>query len=123
MTKRPPETVAVHDPYAGNSLIAQLGPIRSRPDALKALVEFPARPPKDIWSIPRHVRLHMLMSVRDLHVPSLDELQLYETMDMMIRQNYNHLHPSGDFALAECKSAKRGKCHWKRSTPLALRAD
>ncbi len=94
MTKRPPETVAVHDPYAGNSLIAQLGPIRSRPDALKALVEFPARPPKDIWSIPRHVRLHMLMSVRDLHVPSLDELQLYETMDMMIRQNYNHLHPS-----------------------------
>ena len=94
MTKHAPETVSVHDPYAGNSLIAQLGPIRSRPETLKALIEFPPRPPKDIAAIPRHVRLHMLMSVRDLHVPSLEELQLYETIDMMIRQNYHHLHPS-----------------------------
>ena len=94
MTKRASESATAHDPYAGNSLIAQLGPIRSRPETLKALVEFPPRPPKDIATIPRHVRLHMLMSVRDLHVPSVEELQLYETMDMMIRQNYHHLQPS-----------------------------
>lgn len=94
MTKRASEFATVHDPYAGNSLISQLGPIRSRPETLKALVEFPPRPPKEIASIPRHVRLHMLMCVRNLHVPSVEELQLYETIDMMIRQNYHHLHPS-----------------------------
>lgn len=94
MPKRASETIGVHDPYAGNALIAQLGPIRSRPEAAKLLLEIPPRPPKDIASIPRHVRLHMLMRVRNLHVPSVEELRLYETIDMTIRQNYDHLHPS-----------------------------
>ncbi|HOB02296.1 MAG TPA: AAA family ATPase [Casimicrobium huifangae] len=94
MPKQAVDATVVHDPYAGNTLIAQLGPIRSRPEVAKVLVELPPRPPKDIASIPHHTRLHMLMSVRDLHMPSVEEMQLYETMDMMIRQNYHHLHPS-----------------------------
>ncbi|WP_047218811.1 AAA family ATPase [Delftia lacustris] len=94
MTKRVSDSVAIHDPYAGNTLIDQLGPIRSRQEAAKVLVNFPPLPPKDISPIPRHVRLHMLMDIRDLHVPSMEELRLYETMDMMIRQNYHHLNPS-----------------------------
>lgn len=94
MPKQPVDATAAHDPYVGNPLIAHLGPIRSRPEAAKLLVELPPRPPKDIASVPHHIRLHMLMCVRDFHVPSVEEFQLYETMDLMIRQNYRHLHPS-----------------------------
>ncbi|CAN7570558.1 ATP-binding protein [Acidovorax sp. LjRoot129] len=36
----------------------------------------------------------MLMDVRNLHTPSIEGLQLFESIDMMIRQNYHHLHPS-----------------------------
>lgn len=94
MAKLLPDTKFVHDPYAGNPLIAQLGPIRSRSDVAKLLIQLPPRPPKDIANIPRHIRLHMLMNMRDLHIPSVEELQLHESIDMMIRQNYRHLHPS-----------------------------
>lgn len=94
MSKHPAAIATIHDPYAGNPLIAQLGAIRPRSDAVKLLAELPPRPPKDVASIPYHIRLHMVMGVRNLHIPSVEELQLYETLDMMIRQNYHHLHPS-----------------------------
>lgn len=94
MPKQTPMPAIIHDPYAGNKLIEQLGIIRSRQEIAKLLLNLPPRPPKDIGSIPRHIRLHMLMTVRDMHIPSMEELQLYETMDIMIRQNYDHIHPS-----------------------------
>ena len=88
------KTTSPHDPYADNILIQGLGPIRSRQDAASSLVALPQKPPRDIASIPRHIRLHMLMDVRNLHIPSVEGLQLVESIDMMIRQNYHHLHPS-----------------------------
>jgi hypothetical protein len=91
MTSKP---TSPHDPYADNILIQGLGPIRSRQEAASSLVALPKRPPKDIGGIPRHIRLHMLMDVRDLHIPSVEGLQLFESIDMMIRRNYHHLHPS-----------------------------
>ena len=93
MPKQAVDATVVHDPYAGNTLIAQLGPIRSRPEVAKVLVELPPRPPKDIASIPHHTRLHMLMRVRDLHMPSVEEMQLYETIDMMIPTTTCIRHP------------------------------
>lgn len=86
--------VPPHDPYADNILVQGLGPILSRQEAASSLVVLPKRPPKDIGTIPRHLRLHMLMDVRNLHIPSIEGLQLFESIDMMIRQNYHHLHPS-----------------------------
>lgn len=83
-----------YDPYADNILVQGLGPILSRQEAASSLVALPKRPPQDIGTIPRHLRLHMLMDVRNLHIPSIEGLQLFESIDMMIRQNYHHLHPS-----------------------------
>lgn len=83
-----------HDPYAGNILTQGLGPIRSRHELSKLLLDLPPQPPSNISRIPSHVRLHMLMSLRDLHLPSLEELQLYESIDLMIRQNYRYIDPS-----------------------------
>lgn len=82
-----------HDPYAGNALITGLGSILSRPEVAKRLIELPPRPPKDIASIPRHIRLHLLAGLRFIHLPSLEELRLFETVDLMIRQNYHGLNP------------------------------
>lgn len=81
-----------HDPYAGNQLIAPLGPIRSRSEVLGMLTEIPRRP-KGVDSIAPHVLAHELMVLRDFHIPSQQEAQLYETIDLMIRQNYRYLDP------------------------------
>ncbi|WP_108016775.1 AAA family ATPase [Acidovorax sp. CF316] len=37
--------------------------------------------------------MHLLMAVLDLHLPSLEEQRLFETIDLMIRQNYDRLSP------------------------------
>lgn len=91
--KTKPADVA-HDPYAGNVLTQGLGPIRSRQELGKLLLELPPKPPVNISQIPRHIRLHMLMGLRDLHLPSVEELRLYESIDLMIRQNYRYMDPS-----------------------------
>lgn len=87
-------TDVVYDPYAGNVLTQGLGPIRSRQELSKLLLELPPKPPANIAQIPKHVRLHMLLSLRDLHLPSIEELRLHESIDLMIRQNYRYLDPS-----------------------------
>ena len=87
-------TDVVYDPYAGNILTQGLGPIRSRQELSKLLLELPPKPPANIAQIPKHVRLHMLLSLRDLHLPSIEELRLHESIDLMIRQNYRYLDPS-----------------------------
>ncbi len=81
------------DPYAGNILTQGLGPIRSRPEIMKALTELPSRP-KSMQGIPSHIALHHLMSLRDFHISTLEECRLHETIDLMIRTNYRYLDPT-----------------------------
>ena len=88
-SKRPPL-----DPYAGNVLTTGLGPIRARTELHKLLTELPPRPTRDIASVPLHIRRHLLMDIRDFHLPSLEELHLHESIDLMIRRNYKYLDPS-----------------------------
>ncbi|WP_407713687.1 AAA family ATPase [Comamonas testosteroni] len=109
--KTKPADVA-YDPYAGNILIQGLGPIRPRQEVNKLLLELPPRPPANISQIPPHVRLHMLMNLRELHLPSLEELRLYESIDLMIRQNYRYLDPSSarTWSLISGESTQQ----WKR---------
>ncbi len=101
------------DPYAGNILTQGLGPIRSRAEVMKALTELPKRP-KSMEGIPTHIALHYLMSLRDFHLPRVEELRLHETIDLMVRQNYRYLDPStastwstvsGDYALVTPRHA------------------
>lgn len=80
------------DPYAGNCLTEGLGRILSRHDALKDLTFCPPIP-IGVAAIPRHVRLHALMGLRDLHLPSLEEARLQQTVDLLIRQGYRYRDP------------------------------
>lgn len=81
-----------HDPYLGNVLVSRMPPIPSPMEALRALKYDPPLP-GDISSVPVHVRLHLLMGVRDLHVPSLIERRLLQTVDLMVRQGYSYRDP------------------------------
>lgn len=80
-------------PYAGNILTQGLGPIRSRSEVIQALTELPKRP-KSMVDIPPHVAIHHLTTLRDFHLPSIEECRLHETIDLMIRQNYRYLDPA-----------------------------
>jgi hypothetical protein len=81
-----------HDPYEGNILVASLGKIPSPEDALASLIHLPPLP-VSMQDVPKHVRLHHLMGVRDLHLPPLVERQLLQTTDMMVRQSYRYRDP------------------------------
>jgi len=82
----------VFDPYAGNLLVAPLGPILPSSDVAKRLSFLPKMPP-GIAGIPKYVRVHLLMQLRDLHIASQEDLRLQQTIDLMIRQSYRYRDP------------------------------
>ena len=81
------------DIYQENILHKCLGPILSPKKALQALSRFPTVP-KDLSEIPFHLRMHLLMQIRNLHIPSQAGADLYATIDMMIRQGYSYKNPN-----------------------------
>lgn len=80
------------DPYADNILVQGLGPILSREQVYAKLLY---RPPVTTHpgEIPKHLRLHHLMSLRDLHIPSQEGGRVLETIDLMTRQGYRYRDP------------------------------
>ena len=80
------------DPYAGNLLTAGLGPILSPQDVAKRLT-FRPPPPSGIAAIPKHVRVYLLMQLRDLHFASLEDMRLQRSIDMMCREGYRYRDP------------------------------
>lgn len=85
--------MTIHNPYEGNILVEKLGLIKSRKEMSAFLTYLPKLPPTNIESIPKHIRLHLLQDVRDLHVPSLNEARLGESLDLMLRQSYKYRDP------------------------------
>ena len=102
---KPPDPL---DPYAGNILVAGLGDIPSPSTALASLSYVPAVP-RTMDGVPRHIRLHHLMAVRDLHLPPLIERQLLQTTDLMVRQGYRYRDPrfSNTWATVTGESQRR----------------
>ncbi len=82
----------MNDPYEGNILTQGLGPILSRQQALTMLLYLPP-PPRDVGKVPKHIRMHHLMQLRDFHIPSVEGGRLIETIDLMIRPNYRYRDP------------------------------
>lgn len=80
------------DPYAGNILIQGLGPILSRKEATTFLTYLPPAP-KRLDGVPKHVRLHMLSSILDLHLPDVPGVRLQASIDLMLRQGYRYRNP------------------------------
>jgi len=79
-------------PYGNNILIKGLGPILNRNTILRRLTELPPKPPK---TLPRSKleRLHALVSLIDLHIPSLEGARIYETIDVMLCRGYHNRNP------------------------------
>jgi hypothetical protein len=67
------------DPYEGNVLTSGLGTIMSIPEILRRTPIFLCLP-CSMGDIPRHVRLHLLMRMRDLHIPPLEERRVHQTV-------------------------------------------
>ncbi|MBI1887776.1 MAG: AAA family ATPase [Nitrosomonadales bacterium] len=80
------------DPYSGNILTQGLGPILSRQHALTRLTYLPPLP-HDIGNVPKHIRMHQLMMLRDFHIPSIEGGRLVETIDLMVRPGYRYRDP------------------------------
>ena len=80
------------DPYAGNLLVTPLGPILSARDVATRLSFIPNLP-AGIADIPKHIRVHLLMQLRDLHIASHEDLQLQQSIDLMVRQGYRYRDP------------------------------
>lgn len=81
------------DPYAGNILVQPLGPILDRAQAAQRLSFMPPRP-RDPGKVPKHIRMHYVIQLRDFHVASLDGLRVQETIDLMLRDGYRYKDPS-----------------------------
>lgn len=81
------------DPYSGNLLTQGLGPIRSRIEVMKTLTELP-KMLQSMDGIPAHIAMHHLMSLRDFHIPGVEDCRLHETVELMVRQNYRYLDPA-----------------------------
>ena len=80
------------DPYAGNILVAPLGPILTLKEVATRLTFLPNLPP-GIGDIPKHIRIHLLMQLRDLHITSQEDIRLQQSIDLMIRQGYRYRDP------------------------------
>lgn len=100
------------DPYAGNILTLRLNPIPSPTEALQKLICMPQMP-SNVASIPRHIRMHYLMDILDLHIPTLVERNLLQSVDLMVRQGYKTRNP----VRAETWAALNGE-HSPAAPPL-----
>lgn len=98
------------DPYHGNLLAESLEPIVDREKVLEQLISLPPRP-KDCSELPRHIRLHHLMTLRDLFIPTLESGRVAETIDLMIRQGYRYRDPRlpGTWSLLHDESGSGGR--------------
>lgn len=82
-----------YDPYAGNPLVQRLGPILQAEEVLKRLRCVPAMP-RGMIDAPKEARLHGLANLlRTFHIPLMEELRLYQTIDLMLRPGYRSRHP------------------------------
>jgi hypothetical protein len=81
-----------NNPYHGNILVDGLGHILSREEAYRRLLYLPPTP-QSPGTIPKHIRLHQLLRLRDLHIPSSEGTRIQQTIDLAIRQSYRYRDP------------------------------
>lgn len=78
--------------YEGNPLVEACGPLPSDQDLAVGLTHIPP-PPGALKEVPIHVRKHQLMSVRRLHIPTIEEINLASSIHVMVRQGYVGRNP------------------------------
>lgn len=86
------ETINMVAAYRDNLLIEACGPILSPSELARRLTYLPDIP-GDMHDVPLYVRSHMVSSVWDLHIPSLEGMRVAQTVDVMLRQGYARCRP------------------------------
>lgn len=81
------------DPYAGNILTQNLGPILAPEEAVERQIRVPVIPQR-IEDEPMYVRLHSLTELQNLHVPFFQSSQIYQSIDLMLRAGYRDRNPN-----------------------------
>lgn len=80
------------NPVDGNILLGVCGPPKSPVQLTKALSHMPAR--SGVAGLLTHQRLHMVSSVRDLHMPSPAGIAVARQIDLMLREGYRNRRPT-----------------------------
>jgi len=80
------------NPYEGNILIDDLGPIPSPTDLENFLLQLP-KSPRVSLNAPTHVRLHELLLLEDLFVPSTTSISTAQSIDISLRHSYRSRDP------------------------------
>lgn len=80
------------DPDEGNILASKLHRIKTPEEVLADLIANPVFP-EGIEDAPHHIRLHYLMRILALHVPSQPDQGLWRTIELMVREIYRCRDP------------------------------
>jgi hypothetical protein len=75
-----------------NLLIEVLGKPKSASELARALSYLP--PKVDVSNLEHHERLHLVSTVRDLHLPSPAGIAVARQIDLMLREGYRHRSPT-----------------------------
>lgn len=78
--------------HAGNQLIEACGSYWTQAQLATHLTQAPPIP-RDIGSLPLHLRMHEVVELRQLHVPSSQTLRLAEKLDVILRDGYRQRDP------------------------------
>lgn len=79
--------------YAGNPLARALGPLLSEEEAFQRLA-VPADLPRDIRSLPSHLRMHQLgIGLKRLYIPTSQVMDLRRAIEQMLYARYQGLNP------------------------------
>lgn len=73
--------------YDANPLIEACGPLPSDRDLANGLTQMPPLP-GPLKEVPLYVRRHQVMSVKRLHIPTIEEINLASSIQVMVRQGY-----------------------------------
>lgn len=106
-----------NDPFAGNMLVERMRPMLPR-DEMLGLLNYLPPISANIADVPRHVRIHHLQMLRELHIVSKEEAKLSDSIDLMIRDSYRHRDPRS----ASTWATLRGEGFGTRPTPSAMAA-
>jgi hypothetical protein len=77
----------------GNLLIEALGKPKSLVELTSALSYWP--PKIDVSGLADFERLHLVSTIRDLHLPSPGGISVARQIDLMLREGYRHRSPTG----------------------------
>lgn len=81
------------DPYENNILISKLNPPIPREKVVSSLTFVPDIP-RNVSDIPKHIRMHFLLQLMDLHLPTVGGARLMETIDLIVRPSYRYRNPA-----------------------------